>query len=227
MPQIVATNDHSIIPEHYHKLLLNWGAQNIRQFPWRETRNPYYILISEVMLHRTQARQVVPVYKNFIKRYPDIPTLSRTEKEELHKILFSLGLRWRIDLILEMANELMYKFGGEVPEKRDALLSLTGVSEYIAGAVRCFAWDHPEPLADTNTVRVIGRLFALNTKDSSRRNRVFMDLLAQLVSQDQPRDYSYALLDLADRICLKRKEPDCGNCPLQSMCRHGIELTDE
>ncbi len=222
---IVEANDHRIDTVFFSGLLLRWGQENFRAFPWRLTRDPYKILLSEVMLHRTQAIQVVPVYENFVRQYPDLPALAKASKDDLHKALYSLGLRWRIDLIYQMVVELMSRFGGEVPSERTELLSLPGVSEYIAGAVRCFAWGFPEPLADTNTVRIVGRLFGLEIKDSSRRNALFLKLLAGLVDQHQPRSYNFALLDLADRVCKKKQPPDCNNCPLNQICCNGMKLT--
>ena len=220
MNEFVESNDHVVDALAYRKALIWWGQENFRAFPWRLTTNPYYILISEVMLHRTQATQVIPVYERFIKRYPGVVALSKAAREDLHDILYSLGLRWRIDLIFEMATELMEQFGGQIPESKEQLLSLSGVSDYIAGAVLCFAWNLPESLADTNTIRVIGRVFGLEVKDSSRRNRTFKRLLARLVPQDQPRAYNYALLDLADKVCMKKQAPLCEQCPLVQWCMY-------
>lgn len=220
----VEANDHVINKGHFVKLLLIWGQQNFREFPWRLTTDPYKILISEVMLHRTQAIQVVPVYENFVGQYPDILSLKETSKEELHTALFSLGLRWRIDLIYQMTVEIVDRWGGSIPLERDDLLALPGVSDYIANAVRCFSQNLPEPLADTNTVRIVGRLFGLEVKDSSRRNRQFRRLLEMLIDHEQPRAYNYALLDLADKVCMKKRPPDCLNCPLLEMCRTGLAV---
>ena len=127
--------------------------------------------MAEVMLHRTQAPQVALVYSRFQTQYPTIPALARATKQELHALLYPLGLKWRTELIYEMTSVLINRFDGKVPREKDDLLSLPGVSQYIAGAVRCFAWNLPESLIDTNTVRIVGRLFGLAVKDSSRRNR--------------------------------------------------------
>jgi len=214
----VKAGDHTVDLVSFRKTLIAWGQQHFRSFLWRLTEDSYRILIAEVLLHRTQAPQVVPVYERFIECYPDVPELDSASKEELCDVLYSLGLRWRIDLIQEMTTELIEHFGGQVPRGKADLLSLPGVSEYIAGAVRCFAWNQPEPLIDTNTVRVIGRLFGLETKDSSRRNRRFRELITALVDPDEPRAYNYALLDLADEICMKKRPPECGRCPVQEWC---------
>lgn len=202
----------------FRQKLISWGIKNFRNYPWRKTRDPYHLLMAEVMLHRTQAFQVVSVYEQFIRRYPNLPTLAQSSKEELHDILYSIGLRWRIDLIHTMTAELMERYNGQVPRKKDDLLSLSGVSQYIASAVRCFTWNLPEPLIDTNTVRVVGRLFEIEIKDSSRRNRRFRELLMAMVDLVEPRSYNYALLDLAGLVCLNRLPPECFRCPLQDYC---------
>jgi A/G-specific adenine glycosylase len=218
VPELIEANNHIIDANQIRKALISWGKDNFRVFPWRLTRDPYRILLSEVMLHRTQATQVVPVYEQFVQTYPDLPSMAQASKSELHNILYSLGLRWRIDMVYEMGREIMSHFDGEIPVTKENLLSLSGVSEYIAGAVRVFSWNLPEALADTNTIRVIGRLFDLKIKDSSRRNRQFRNLLSALLDLENPRQYNYALLDLADKVCMKKQEPACEQCPLKSWC---------
>ncbi|NPV28481.1 MAG: A/G-specific adenine glycosylase [Firmicutes bacterium] len=204
----------------FRRSLIDWGQEHFRSFPWRLNRDPYRILVAEIMLHRTRASQVVPVYKKFINRYPDVKSLASATKNELHEVLFPLGLRWRVNLIHEMASSLVERFGGRVPEGREDLLSLPGISDYITGAVRCFAWNYPEPLADTNTVRIIGRLFGLRVSDSSRRNRHFRKLLAVLVDPDEAAAYNYALLDLANEVCTQKQLPKCSQCPVSVWCAY-------
>jgi A/G-specific adenine glycosylase len=219
--ETVKIDDHIIDAVAFRKALIDWGQGHFRAFPWRLTEDPYLILMAEVMLHRTQAPQVIPVYERFIERYPDVPTLAQATKEGLHKALYSLGLHWRVDLVYEMVAQLMGRFGGQVPESREDLLSLPGVSEYVAGAVRCFVWNLPEPLLDTNTVRVVGRLFGLEIKASSRRNRRFRELITTLVDPGEPRAYNYALLDLANQVCMKKQPPECFRCPVRRHCVYG------
>lgn len=225
--QFVETDGHCINATAFRKALTSWGQEHFRSFPWRMTSDPYRILMAEIMLHRTQATQVVSVYKQFVIRYPDISSLAQAEKETLHQVLYSLGLRWRIDLIQAMAAELLNRFGGQVPCEKASLLSLPGVSDYIASAVRCFAWNLPEPLIDTNTVRIIGRLFGLETRDSSRRNQRFKQVISALVDPKEPRLFNYALLDLADQICMKKRPPLCQQCPVAVHCVHGVSALSE
>jgi len=222
MPGAIEATGHIIDPEAFRSALVAWGQSHFRPFPWRLTEDPYHILLAEVMLHRTQASQVVPVYLSFQAQCPTISASAQATKQELHAILYSLGLRWRIDLVYEMISDLVSRFDGKVPQEKNDLLSLPGVSQYIAGAVRCFAWNQPEPLIDTNTVRVVGRLFGLEIKDSLRRNRRFGDVVTGLVDREAPRVYNYSLLDLADQVCMKKQPPECGQCPVLSHCIYGL-----
>ncbi len=218
---LVSDGCHTVDAVVFRKTLIDWGQKNFRAFPWRFTSDPYRILMAEVMLHRTQALQVVPVYERFLERYPDLPALATATEEDLHGMLYSLGLKWRISLIYEMVADLMQRFDGKIPFDRKDLLSLPGVSDYIASAVCCFAWKQPLALIDTNTVRIVARVFNLQITDSLRRNRRFKALLETLVDPVQPVAYNYALLDLANKVCLKVREPDCLRCPLLEHCHYG------
>ncbi len=222
---IVAVEDHSLDAVTFRASLIEWGAQNFRRFPWRFTQDPYHILTAEVMLHRTQARQVAPIYERFIARYPDLEALANATQDELYETLYSLGLRWRIDLMQQMVASLVSGYNGEVPREKADLLSLPGVSDYVASAIRCFVWKLPEALIDTNTVRVVGRVFGLETRDSSRRNARFRELIQALVDPEQPRAYNFAMLDLADAICTRTRLPVCVRCPVQSYCTYGLSPT--
>lgn len=203
--------------------LLTWGRIHFRSFPWRETDNPYHILLAEVFLHRTQVYQAERVYHQVIEQYPRPMDLLSAPRQEVLSTLYSLGLNWRIDLLLDMVQEIQETFHGEVPRERTALLSLSGVSAYIAGAVRCFAWNEPEVLLDTNTVRITGRLLGWEVKDSSRRSRRFRQALETLLDREEPRAFNYALLDLAHLVCLKKQQPRCAECPLKNHCTFALQ----
>ena len=221
-PGVVSVDGHRVDADWFRSQVREWGKVHTRSFPWRETADPYRLLIAEVMLHRTQVRQVVPVYERFLSLYPDVAALAGASKEDLHDVMEPLGLHWRIDLVADMADDLVNRFGGTVPSDRDALMSLPGVSDYIASAVQCFSFGIAAPLVDTNTVRVVGRVFGLEIKPSSRRNRRFRELLSSLLDRDHPADYNYALLDLAHLVCLSRRSPECELCPLEPCCITGL-----
>ncbi len=197
--------------------LLQWWSYSRRPFPWRETRDPYRVLIAEILLHRTRADQVVPLYELFLERFPDVPALANSTPDELLELFHSAGLQWRWKLLHAMAVDLERRFCGQIPDSFEALSSLPGVSHYIASALRCFAFAYPEAILDTNTVRVTGRLLGLPITDSSRRSRLFRAVLQSLIDPEHAREFNFALIDFAATIC-KVKSPLHYKCPLQGYC---------
>lgn len=198
--------------------ILKWGRKNMREYPWRNTRDAYKIIIAEVMLHRTQADQVKDIYEAFIEKYPDFISIVKAGPENIKSELYSLGLQWRSDLIYRMAEEVVEKYGGFLPLNRMKLMELPGVGHYIASAVLCFGYNLPEPVLDTNTVRVIGRIFGIKTTDSSRRSKKFEKIMRDLVSCGESRRFSLSLIDFAARICISGNDPICDICSMNNIC---------
>lgn len=206
-----------------HEKILEWGDDNLRDFLWRRTSNPYEIIIAEIMLHRTKASQVEPVYKNFIKKYSSFKEICYADEEEIIADIATLGLKWRIKSLRDMSCYLSNKYDGDVPHKKRELLELPGVGPYIASAVLCFAYDLPEPLLDTNTVRVIGRLFDLTITDSSRRSKKFENIMRNLVDLGTCKKFSLSLIDFAGAIC-RSIDPLCPECPINNLCSFYVGL---
>jgi A/G-specific adenine glycosylase len=199
------------------KALLKWSDQSARLFPWRITSDPYKILMAEMMLRRTQARQVVDVYNLFVSRYPDVASLDQAPAVEVTEVLRPLGLSWRAANFKILAHEIVTQYGGSIPRDRQRLLSLTGIGPYVAEAVRCFAYHEPSTIVDTNTVRVTARYFGFNYNPESRRRSTVIDAVSHLVDQHEPVRSNYALLDFAATVCLARK-PRHNTCPLAQHC---------
>jgi A/G-specific adenine glycosylase len=211
--------DVSISDEFSRRLLL-WWELNQREYPWRSTREPYRILVAEFLLHRTRADQVVPLYEQFIATFSDVEALAGASRAELHKMLFSAGLRWRTDLLLETARAIHTNYAGEIPVERQELESLPGVGPYIAAAVRTFAHGIPDAILDTNTVRIAARVFGFPLTDSSRRKKSVVRLMHGLLDRERPREFNLALLDLGALVC-RAREPLCSLCPVQPLCAYG------
>lgn len=216
--------DHESTLDQFRNNLLTWGKLNFQSFPWRLTHDPYAILMAEIMLHRTQVKQVIPIYIEFLKKYPDITHIHDASKDRVKESLSSLGLHWRIPLIKKMADDICNRFESMIPQEKDLLVSLPGINDYIASAVRCFAWNYPDSIIDTNTVRIVGRLFEVEIKDSSRRNRGIRLLIEKLIDPQDPAIFNYALLDLAHLVCHKTVEPECPICPVRPYCVHGRSM---
>ena len=206
--------------EAFRASLLQWWQMNRRAYPWRTTRDPYAILVAEALLHRTRADQVRGIYERFLQQYPGIRELARADPTELHELVYSAGLRWRIGLLLEAAREIARRFGGEIPRDRAVLESLPGVGPYISAAVRCFAFGEADAIVDSNVVRVYARVFNLHVTDQLRRAPGFHRLAAGIVDPEHPQEFNLAILDLAALIC-KPRNPRCRECPVSSHCFYG------
>lgn len=197
--------------------VLEWGTKNLRDFPWRNTRDPYKIMIAEIMLHRTNADQVKAVYEKFIESFPDFESIVRAGSENIKTEMQSLGLFWRSDLLYRLAEEVMEKHNGTLPLEKKNLMELPGVGHYIASAILCFGYNHPEPLLDTNTVRVIGRIFGIKITDSSRRSKKFYEIMQDIVLCEEPRRLSLSMIDFAALVCTA-KDPKHDLCPVNKIC---------
>ena len=213
----IAKDDPSKRSRFFREQLLAWGVRHGRSFPWRSSHDPYHLLIAEMMLRRTQARQVVPVYDEFLRHYPTPQALAAATEEEVVRLLRPLGLSWRIPAFRQMAQRLIADYGGEVPHDRKALLTLPGVGEYVADSIRCFAFHEPVALLDTNTVRVAGRYFGFPVHAESRRRAPVKRAVACLVEPHAPRASNLALLDLAATVC-RSGQPRCASCPVATGC---------
>ena len=224
MSEITEANNHSFPIDQFHASLRTWDAKYRRAFPWRITDNPFHILIAELMLRRTQARQVINVYNDFIAKYPDAYALATAPAEDVAHSLFSLGLAWRVSAFQQIAHALVDHYDGTVPSSYDALVALPGIGDYVASAICCFAFGQAVIIVDTNTVRVAGRLFDTPTHAESRRRKPMRKLLQMLLDREEPVVYNYAMLDLAALVCTSTN-PNCSMCPLSSCCVTGQEQT--
>lgn len=194
--------------------LLVWWQFNSRDFPWRHNRDPYRVLIAELLLRRTQAAQVVPVYSRFLKVYPTLRRLAEARPQRIRTLLRPLGLRWRAENVVRLSRAV------EDVDLRTlrTLRKLPGVGDYVEAAVRCFAGGHAVPVIDTNTARVAVRLFGIHARGEPRRDPLVRQFLERVVRCDNPRNVNWALLDFAAQVC-RARIPICSRCPLSKMCQ--------
>lgn len=199
--------------------LLKWFDKHGRAYPWRETSNPYHIMVAEIMLQRTRADQVKPVYETFISRFPNSQSLAAAEMAELENLLWPLGLHSRPQLISAMARDLLNLFGGNVPSTREEIKRISGVGDYVAGAVLSVAFNKPEWIVDANVVRVFSRFWGLQFKGEARRAKQMKALAKEYSQTAKPKMANLALLDHASLIC-KSGKPLCLNCPIKERCNY-------
>lgn len=199
------------------KRLLRWFRKHGRDFPWRETSDPYRILIAEIMLRRTRADQVRPVYDRFIQRYPTFKSLNDSEENEVAELVNPLGLAWRSPAFKLVAEEISMKYDGKVPETREELIGLTGIGDYVAGAILSVAFEKREWMVDANIARSLVRYFGLNPRSEPRRDQKVISLAAEYSRSRVPRRANLALLDHASIVC-RNSNPLCKKCPLRNSC---------
>lgn len=194
--------------------LLRWYAQNHRPLPWRKTRDPYRILVSEIMLQQTQVSRVIPKYHEFLRKYPSIESLSRASAREVREIWYPLGYNVRPVRLRDMARTVVRKHGGRLPATPQELMKLKGVGPYTAGAVSTFAHGKPAPILDTNVRRVLRRVFYA---DRPVADRILWQAAEDLLPQRRGYDFNQALMDFGATVCSARA-PRCLNCPMRTLC---------
>ncbi len=199
--------------------LLEWGQDHYDLFPWRETNNKFHALIAEVMLQRTRAEQVIPVYIRFCNQYPSIDQAYQANDEEIRQVLHPLGLNWRITNIINLIHVLSRL--NKIPFDYCALISLPGVGPYIASAFLSFHGFVRKPIIDSNVVRLWSRLFNIKSKGELRRKKWFRELVDKLTHKTKHRRFNYAVLDLTRTVC--KIQPLCMNCPLFSICEYNLK----
>lgn len=161
------TGRQTLVPEipsdkrsRFCDALLAWFSKNGRLFPWRSDKEPYHNLVAEFLLQKTNAEKVEPVYVQLVSRYPTVADLAKADLAELSALMEPLGLRYRIQRLKATAETLSEKFGDLVPNTFEELRGLPGVGDYMANAILCFAFGQPRLLIDTNSARVLTRVFA-------------------------------------------------------------------
>ena len=194
--------------------LLKWFAPRRRAYPWRGARDPYRVLVSEVMLQQTQAARVAPAYRSFVRRFPTIGSLARAPRAEVVRAWGSLGYNRRAVALSEAARIVVRDHGGRIPDEVGALARLPGVGPYTAAAVAALAHGIPVPAVDTNVRRVVAR--ARIGRDDATPSEIEAAAAAWLDRGD-PGSWNQVLMDLGREVC--RPVPRCDVCPLSRTCR--------
>lgn len=198
--------------------LLRWYRIEQRDLPWRRTRDPYRIWLSEVMLQQTTVRTVTPRYGAFLELFPDLPTLASASEDEVLAAWSGLGYYSRARSFHRAARIVVNDHNGEVPSEPSLFRALPGVGPYTAGAVLSIAFDAPEPLVDGNVARLLSRLFAItgDPASGSVKGRLW-ELAAALLPARLPGEFNQALMEFGALVCTP-KNPLCDECPLRRTC---------
>ncbi|MEO7190471.1 MAG: A/G-specific adenine glycosylase [Vicinamibacterales bacterium] len=203
----------------FRQRLLRWYRQHGRALPWRETRDPYEILISEVMLQQTQVDRVLPKYREWLDRYPTFASLADAPEPEVVQTWYPLGYNIRPRRLQAIAREAVNRYGGTLPDDEATLLSFKGIGAYTAGAVRSFAFGKRAAILDTNVARVLFRVFVGKGEPGAHAMKQHLwDVSWSVLPRRDVFDFNQALMDFGAMACPARA-PICPTCPLSSRCK--------
>jgi A/G-specific adenine glycosylase len=203
----------------FRQRLLAWYRRHGRDLPWRQTRNPYHVLVSEIMLQQTQVDRVLPKYHEWLDRYPSFEALAAAPEADAVKTWYPLGYNIRPRRLHAIARESVAKYGGALPSDEETLLSFKGIGEYTVGAVRSFAFGERAAILDTNVARVLFRVFvARGDAKSHATKRALWGISRTVLPHRHYYDFNQALMDFGATLCSARA-PRCSECPLTARCR--------
>lgn len=206
----------------FKRRLLKWYRRQARDLPWRRTRDPYRVLVSEFMLQQTQVSRVLEYYPRFLTRFPTVDALSRARPRQVREAWDGLGYYRRAENLHRLARTVVREHQGAIPADAATLHALPGVGRYTAGAVQTFAYERRVPAVDTNAARVLRRVFRPRLGAGARAERRLW-ALAQSLLPRRPKtawEFNQALMDLGATVCLARR-PRCEACPVRPACLTG------
>jgi A/G-specific adenine glycosylase len=206
------------LDDEARRRLLEWYRAGHRDLPWRATRDPYRVLVSEIMLQQTQADRVVPKYHEFLARFPTLAALADAPASEVIRAWAGLGYNRRALNLQRLARAVVEQHGGVMPSDPHELARLPGIGPYTAGAVACFAFERDVGFVDTNIRRVLHRVLAgPELPRPTLPAREIARAAAELVPPGQGYDWNQALMELGATLC-RARSTDCERCPLQEVC---------
>ncbi len=204
------------LKRRFQNRLLKWYGEYGRDLPWRNTNDPYKILVSEVMLQQTQVDRVIPKYHEFLDKYRSFEELAEASPEEVKQTWYPLGYNVRPLRLHSIACETVEKYGGALPRDHDELLAFKGIGRYTAGAIRSFAFNEDAPILDTNVIRVLHRVFIGSGDPKSQKPRLW-ELSEALIPKGKGYDFNQAIMDFGAMVCTARS-PYCEVCPMKALC---------
>ncbi len=203
---------------NFSKILTNWYSVNKRDFPWRETSDPYFIWLSEIILQQTQTKQGLPYYEAFVNKYPTVFALANAEETEVLKLWQGLGYYSRARNLHLTAKYIANKLDGIFPNSYEDLLKLKGIGDYTASAIASICFGEPTAVVDGNVYRTLSRYFGIETPINSTQGvKEFKLLATSLIDRNNPGDYNQAIMEFGATQC-KPQNPDCSICPFNNSC---------
>lgn len=200
--------------------MICWYKGCARDLPWRKTKDPYAIWVSEIMLQQTRVEAVKPYYSRFLEALPNVTALAECDDELLYKLWEGLGYYSRVRNMKKAAITCVEKYGGRLPQSHDELLTLCGIGPYTAAAVSSIAYGEAKPAIDGNVLRVMARYLAIESVVTEKEAKgQIEDYLSSVIDQDEPGVFNSAMMELGATLCGPDKAARCGGCPLLSRCK--------
>ena len=204
--------------QRFRRKLLTWYRANGRDLPWRQTTDPYHILVSEVMLQQTQVERVLPKYHEWLAKYPSLEALAGADESDVAQTWRPLGYNVRPRRLQSIARESVARYGGSLPSDEETLRSFKGIGAYTAGAVMSFAFGKRAAILDTNVARVLFRIFVgRGNLKSHAMKRHLWEVSRTVLPHRHVFDFNQALMDFGATVCSARK-PTCMICPMRRDC---------
>lgn len=199
--------------------VIQWYRENHRDLPWRNTRDPYRIWVSEIMLQQTRVEAVKRYYERFLSELPTVKELAEVPEDRLMKLWEGLGYYNRVRNMQKAARQVMEEYQGEFPHTYDTIRSLTGIGNYTAGAVSSFAFGIPKPAVDGNVLRVLSRILASEEDIMKAGVRSWMErAVEEVIPEQNASDFNQGLIELGALICVPNGDPRCRECPAAGLC---------
>jgi A/G-specific adenine glycosylase len=205
----------------FRRRLLAWYDRNGRDLPWRFAKDPYQILVSEIMLQQTQVDRVLPKYREWLERFPSFESLAARPVEEAVETWYPLGYNIRPRRLHSIAREAVARYDGTLPSDEATLLSFKGIGPYTAGAIRSFAFGQRAAILDTNVARVLFRVFVGKGNPKAHEvRRHLWEVSRAVLPRARVFDFNQALMDFGAMVC-PAKKPRCPSCPMRRSCATG------
>ncbi len=198
--------------------LLRWYSRHKRDLPWRHTRDPYKIWVSEIMLQQTQVATVIPYYERWLKTFPSLSALAHAPLSKALELWAGLGYYRRVRMFHQAASYIQRELQGKIPKTAEELRKLPGIGRYTAGAIASIAWDEKTPVLDGNVIRILTRIFAIaQSVDRPATLERLWSIVASLLLGKNPGDLNQALMELGATVCFPLN-PQCARCPVKKSC---------
>ena len=203
---------------NFSSVLIQWYLEHKRPLPWRQTKNPYYVWLSEIILQQTRVEQGLPYYKKFVETFPVIEDLASASEHEVLKLWQGLGYYSRARNLHASAQYIVSELNGQFPQSYKELLKLKGVGDYTASAVASICYEEPQAVVDGNVFRVLSRIYGIDTPiNSGEGKREFKELAQELLDPRRPSDFNQGMMEFGAVQC-KPQQPLCHTCPFAAGC---------